>query len=79
MEAEQLNAFINQLDDLESRNRIAEVSLTSMANETRLNELTRLTEDPAIWDDKKRAQEIGREKNRWRALSITLENGRDSW
>jgi len=32
------------------------------SKQTRLSELTRLTEDPAIWDDNKRAQELGREK-----------------
>lgn len=30
--------------------------------QTRLNELKRLLEDPAIWNDSKRSQEIGREK-----------------
>ena len=41
--------------------------------QTRLNELTRLTEDPAIWDDNKRAQELGREKKMLEGVVITLE------
>ena len=42
------------------------------AKQTRLNELTRLTEDPAIWDDNKRAQELGREKKMLESIVITL-------
>jgi peptide chain release factor 2 len=41
--------------------------------QTRLNELTRLTEDPAIWDDNKRAQELGREKKMLEDIVIGLE------
>ncbi|ARO88895.1 peptide chain release factor 2 [Nitrosospira lacus] len=41
--------------------------------QTRLNELTRLTEDPAIWDDNKRAQELGREKKMLEDVVVTLE------
>jgi peptide chain release factor 2 len=40
--------------------------------ETRLNELTRLTEDPAIWEDNKRAQELGREKKMLEDIVNTL-------
>jgi peptide chain release factor 2 len=32
------------------------------AKSARLAEVDRLVEDPALWDDPKRAQEIGREK-----------------
>jgi peptide chain release factor 2 len=44
------------------------------AKQTRLNELTRLTEDPAIWDDNKRAQELGREKKMLEDVVVTLES-----
>jgi peptide chain release factor 2 len=44
------------------------------AKQTRLNELTRLTEDPAIWDDNKRAQELGREKKMLEDVVLTLES-----
>lgn len=40
--------------------------------QTRLNELTRLMEDPAIWEDNKRAQELGREKKMLESIVITL-------
>ncbi len=41
--------------------------------QTRLNELVRLTEDPAIWNDNKRAQELGREKKMLEDVVLTLE------
>jgi peptide chain release factor 2 len=41
--------------------------------QTRLNELNRMTEDPAIWDDNKRAQELGREKKMLESIVINLE------
>jgi peptide chain release factor 2 len=40
----------------------------------RLNELTRLLEDPAIWHDSKRTQEIGREKKLLEDTVVTLES-----
>ncbi len=43
------------------------------AKQIRLNELTRLLEDPAIWNDSKRTQEIGREKKLLEGTVITLE------
>src|SRR4030066_1682459 len=42
--------------------------------QTRLNELTRLLEDPAIWNDSKRTQEIGREKKLLEDTVVTLES-----
>jgi peptide chain release factor 2 len=39
----------------------------------RLNELNRMTEDPAIWDDNKRAQELGREKKMLESVVVNLE------
>lgn len=41
--------------------------------QTRLNELVRLTEDPAIWNDNKRVQELGREKKMLEDVVLTLE------
>jgi peptide chain release factor 2 len=43
------------------------------SKQTRLNELTRLTEDSAIWDDNKRAQELGREKKTLESVVVTLD------
>jgi peptide chain release factor 2 len=42
------------------------------AKQIRLDELTRLLEDPAIWNDAKRTQEIGREKKLLEETVITL-------
>ncbi len=44
------------------------------AKQTRLIELTRLIEDPSVWDDNKRAQEIGREKKILEDVVLTLES-----
>ena len=43
------------------------------AKKTRLSELNLLTEDPAIWEDNKRAQELGREKKVLESVVINLE------
>ena len=42
------------------------------SKQTRLRELSRLTEDPAIWSDNKRAQELGREKKMLEDVVVTL-------
>ncbi len=42
--------------------------------QTRLSELTRLLEDPAIWNDSKRTQEIGREKKLLEDIVFTLQS-----
>ena len=42
--------------------------------QTRLSELTRLLEDPAIWNDSKRTQEISREKKLLEDTVFTLES-----
>ena len=43
------------------------------AKKTRLNEIIRMIEDPAIWADNKRAQELGREKKHLEDTVVTLE------
>ena len=43
------------------------------AKQTRLIELARLVEDPAVWGDGKRAQELGREKKLLEGIVTTLE------
>lgn len=42
------------------------------SKQIRLNELTRLLEDSTVWDDSKRAQEIGREKKLLEGTVVTL-------
>ncbi len=43
------------------------------AKQTRLAEINRLIEDPDIWSDNKRAQELGREKKNLERAVVTLE------
>lgn len=45
-------------------------------SQTRLMELNRLTEDPAVWNDSKRAQELGKEKKVLEEIVLTLGNVR---
>ncbi|WP_212786922.1 peptide chain release factor 2 [Ferrigenium kumadai] len=62
MEAEQLNALSNQLQDLASRSAELRRYLDFDTKQERLVEVCQLAEDPAIWNDPKRAQEMGRER-----------------
>ncbi|MFB3080986.1 MAG: peptide chain release factor 2 [Nitrosomonadaceae bacterium] len=73
MEAEQINTIANQLADLNSRAIELRRYLDFDAKQTRLNELSQLAEDPAIWGDSKRAQEWGREKKILEDIIFTLE------
>ncbi len=43
------------------------------AKRTRLNEVVRLVEDPAVWSDNKRAQELGKERKSLEAVVISLD------
>jgi peptide chain release factor 2 len=43
------------------------------AKRNRLSEVVQLTEDPAIWNDAKRAQDIGRERKQLESVVATLE------
>ncbi|MDX8386146.1 MAG: peptide chain release factor 2 [Gallionella sp.] len=62
MEAEQLNALSNQLQDLATRSVELRRFLDYDTKQERLTEVSELAEDPAIWQDAKRAQELGRER-----------------
>ena len=74
MEAERLNAVSNKLADLEpASRRSSEVSLTSMRSVGRLDEVIKLGEDPALWQDNKRAQEIGKERKALEAVVGTVQ------
>ncbi|WP_143034446.1 peptide chain release factor 2 [Nitrosospira multiformis] len=73
MEAEHVNALTHQLGDLDSRAAELRRYLDFDTQKTRLTELNRLTEDPGVWDDNKRAQELGREKKILESVVINLE------
>ncbi len=44
------------------------------AKKGRLSEVSRLVEDPKVWDDPKRAQDLGKEKKALEAVVLTLEH-----
>ncbi|MFA6121704.1 MAG: peptide chain release factor 2 [Sideroxydans sp.] len=62
MEAEQLNAITNKIQDLSNRNTELRRYLDYDGKQDRLAEVNQLAEDPTIWNDAKRAQELGRER-----------------
>ncbi|MDO8926626.1 MAG: peptide chain release factor 2 [Sideroxyarcus sp.] len=62
MEAEQLNALSNSLQDLRTRSNELRRFLDFDSKQERLAEVNQLAEDPTIWNDAKRAQELGRER-----------------
>ncbi|WP_110382023.1 peptide chain release factor 2 [Nitrosomonas ureae] len=72
MEAEQINAISNRLQDIGSRASELRRFLDFDSKQTRLNELTRLLEDSTVWSDSKRTQEIGREKKSLEDTVVTL-------
>ncbi|HRQ05310.1 MAG TPA: peptide chain release factor 2 [Nitrosomonas halophila] len=74
MEAEQINALTSQLEDLKQRSQTLRGYLDFDAKQTRLEELNRLTEDPSIWSDHDRAQELGREKKSLENIVYTLQS-----
>ncbi|UUZ67378.1 peptide chain release factor 2 [Polaromonas sp. P2-4] len=62
MEAEHINAIGNQLADLSLRVNELQGIFDYPAKERKLNEVNAALEDPKVWDNPKRAQELGREK-----------------
>ncbi|NJD89159.1 MAG: peptide chain release factor 2 [Betaproteobacteria bacterium] len=62
MEADQLNAIGNSLTDLADRTAELRRYLDFDAKKTRLAEVSRILEDPGVWNDAARAQELGRER-----------------
>ncbi|MEO8008887.1 MAG: peptide chain release factor 2 [Betaproteobacteria bacterium] len=73
MEAEQLNALVNHLDDLDARSIELRRYLDFEGKRYRLTEVVQLAEDPAIWNDAKRAQDLGRERKQLESVVTTLE------
>ncbi|ADL55765.1 peptide chain release factor 2 [Gallionella capsiferriformans] len=62
MEVEQINSINNHLQDLSLRSNELRRYLDYDTKQERLTEVCELAEDPAIWQDAKRAQELGRER-----------------
>ncbi|HET9663051.1 MAG TPA: peptide chain release factor 2 [Burkholderiales bacterium] len=72
MEAERVNAIAKQLQDVATRTAALRRYLDFDAKQKRLAEVAKLIEDPAVWNDNKRAQELGRERKSLEAVVSTL-------
>ena len=74
MEAERINLLNNTLTDLEKRSGEIRVYLDYDGKKDRLEEVVGLSEDPELWNDPKRAQEIGKERKVLEGIVLTLDN-----
>ncbi|WP_028451162.1 peptide chain release factor 2 [Chitinilyticum aquatile] len=74
MEAEQLNQIGNRFDDLGQRAEELKRYLDYPTKVDRLEEVVRLIEDPELWNDQKKAQEIGREKKALEDVVVVLDD-----
>lgn len=74
METEQINQLNNQLDDLAQRNRDIRDYMDYQGKKERLEEVIGLSEDPDLWNDPKKAQEIGKERKILEGIVLTLDN-----
>ncbi|MBZ0104157.1 MAG: peptide chain release factor 2 [Sulfuricella denitrificans] len=72
MEAEQLNAIENHLTDLMKRGKDLRGYLDYDVKQERLTEVVQLLEDPAIWNDAKKAQDLGKERRELENVVDTL-------
>ncbi|MGA9991301.1 MAG: peptide chain release factor 2, partial [Thiobacillaceae bacterium] len=73
MEAESLNQLESSLADLAARSLALRGYLDYENKKNRLDEVNRLNEDPALWNDPKKAQELGREKKLLEGVVLNLE------
>ncbi|HEX5129811.1 MAG TPA: peptide chain release factor 2, partial [Usitatibacter sp.] len=69
MEADRVNLIQNSLQDLAARTAELRRYLDYDAKKSRLIEVARALEDPRVWDDAKKAQDLGKER---RTLEETL-------
>ncbi|MCP5277148.1 MAG: peptide chain release factor 2 [Thiobacillus sp.] len=84
MEAERLNQIEAQLEDLAKRAQELKGYLDYPGKRDRLTEVIGLSEDPKLWDDSKRAQEIGKERRmledivlKWEKLDEEVSNAKE--
>ncbi|WP_131861489.1 peptide chain release factor 2 [Crenobacter luteus] len=73
MEAEILNQIDATLNDLAQRSQDIRGYLDYAGKKDRLEEVSRLTEDPDIWNEPKKAQELGREKKQLEDVVLVLD------
>ena len=74
MQPEQINQLNNQLDDLAQRNTDIRAYMDYQGKKERLEEVVGLSEDPELWNDPKRAQDIGKERKLLEGIVLTLDN-----
>ncbi|MGI9132958.1 MAG: peptide chain release factor 2 [Rhodoferax sp.] len=72
MEAERINLIGSQLADLSARTQELRGYLDYAAKAERLRTVNAALEDPAVWNDPKRAQELGKEKKALEGVVLTL-------
>ena len=73
IEAEVINQIDSQLADLAARTSEIRQYLDYDDKKDRLEEVSRLVEDPTIWDDPKRAQDLGREKKALEDVVVVID------
>ena len=74
METEQINQLNSHLDDLARRNADIRTYMDYQSKKERLEEVVGLSEDPELWNDPKRAQDIGKERKLLEGIVLTLDN-----
>ncbi|MGH8621645.1 MAG: peptide chain release factor 2 [Burkholderiales bacterium] len=72
MEAERVNAIARRLSDVAGRAAELRRYLDVEAKQRRLSEVEKLAEDPSVWNDSRRAQELGRERKILESLIHTF-------
>ncbi|MGC8805979.1 MAG: peptide chain release factor 2 [Thiomonas sp.] len=73
MDAERLNAISNRIADLQQRVQALRGYLDFDAKSARLMEVVGALEDPQVWNDPKRAQELGRERKSLEVVVLGLD------
>ncbi|WP_157572125.1 peptide chain release factor 2 [Hydrogenophaga taeniospiralis] len=73
MEAERVNSIRNQLEDLTTRVVELRRYLDYDAKASKLKEVESALEDPTVWNDPKRAQDLGREKKSLEDVVLVLD------
>ncbi|MBK8665852.1 MAG: peptide chain release factor 2 [Burkholderiales bacterium] len=73
MEAERINQIGDQIDDLRARTDALRGYLDYAAKSERLRTVNAALEDPAVWNDPRKAQELGKEKKALDGVVVTLD------
>ncbi|MCO6505324.1 MAG: peptide chain release factor 2 [Snodgrassella sp.] len=73
MEAERINQLNNILDDMQNRNNDLRRYLDYAGKKDRLEEVIGLSEDPQLWNDPKKAQDVGKERKVLEGIVLVLD------